>query len=64
MLDLKDGSSPDIKQKHYENVISSMMDGLNATLDKEPKQDEYDIDSVDPEGYSFKTNVSWEDTVK
>lgn len=34
MLGLKDGSSPDMKQKHYETVIESMMQALNSTLDQ------------------------------
>ena len=64
MMGLKDGSSADLKQKHYQTVIESMMAALNSTLDQEqmePEKDEYD--AIDQDGYQFKTNVGWEHTV-
>ena len=64
MMELKDGSSPEIKQRHYDNVIESMMKALDATLDKEKVEDEDDIDAIDREGYQFKTNIGWQDNAK
>jgi len=34
MLSLKDGSSPEIKQKHYNNNLKGLMTALNDTLDR------------------------------
>ena len=34
MLALKDGSSPEIKQKHYNNNLKGLMAALNDTLDR------------------------------
>ena len=65
MLELKDGSSPDIKQRHYDTVIESMMRALNATLDMEiDAAEEDEIDAVEKGGYQFKTNLRWEDNAK
>ena len=64
MSSLKDGSSPDIKQKHYQNVIESMMAALNSTLDQEKEPIEDELDAIDKNGYKFRTNVGWEHTIQ
>ena len=66
MSELRDGSSPDLKQKHFVTVIESLLSALHQILDdsKDASQDDLDeINQIDKDGYQFKTNISWEDKV-
>ena len=52
--DLRDGSSPDLKHRHFEKTIEGLMDALGQTLDKgnpEENGGKFGIDEVDRNGY-------------
>lgn len=43
-------------------MIESLTKALNETLDaSEEQKDEFD--SIDPQGYQFRTNIEWMDIV-
>ena len=67
LASLRSGSSPEIKSKHYSNVVESLSHALDKTLDKIGAFDEQvkdGFEEVDPNGYQFKTQLSWEDSVR
>lgn len=66
LASLRSGSSPEIKSKHFTNVVESLSHALDKTLDRIGAFDEQAKDGfeeVDPSGYQFKTQLSWEDEV-
>ena len=56
---------PDVKQKHYINVIESLLQALDQVNGKSDQDAEGfdEINDFDKSGYQFKTQVSWEHTV-
>lgn len=67
MLELRDGSPPEIKQKHFVTVIDSLLNALHQILDDTSISKDDDpldeINKIDKEGYQFKTNISYLDKV-
>ena len=62
--DLRDGSSPDLKHRHFEKTVEGLMDALGKTLDRgDPEESNgLNIDEVDRDGYQFYSAQNYNDT--